>query len=229
MRLLIAGVLLCLTSALSHAETIAIIGTGKVGIAIGSELADQGHTIVYGSRSPAGLKALEAAQQTAKDASTDTPSGAAGAAGIIVLAVPGTVAVEVAAGLGDLTGKLLIDVTNPLLVDDSRHFRYGAERSNGESIQAAQEGAVVVKALNTVPWQLMVDAKKLDAPVSVPLSGDDQEAKQLVADIVRKMGLEPIDIGGIETAYWSELTSVVLLNNRFSARPGFELYLRPTD
>ena len=58
----------------AFAETIAVIGTGNVGAALGSELALQGHTIVYGSRSPLGLKALDVAKKTEGNATTATPS-----------------------------------------------------------------------------------------------------------------------------------------------------------
>ena len=74
-------------SAPALADTIAIIGTGDVGMALGTEFARQGHTIVYGSRSPLGLKALDLAKKTDGKASTATPADAAAGAEIIVLAV----------------------------------------------------------------------------------------------------------------------------------------------
>ena len=224
LKCLLAAVLMF--TATADAETVAVIGTGNVGGAIGGELAQQGHKIIYGSRRPAGLKALDLAGKTGEDASTDTPRGAAQAANIVVLAVPGLVAVEVAAGLGDLTGKLVIDVTNPLLRDDAMHFAHGVDTSNGEKVQDVLGDALVVKALNTVAWQTMINADELDDPPTVPLSGDDDEAKQFVAAMVAKMGLVPFDIGGIETARWTERGVAVMLNNRFSDRSEFDLHLR---
>ena len=100
------------------AETIAVIGTGNVGSALGTELASQGHTIIYGSRSPLGLKALDVAKKTQGEATTSTPREAAADAGIVVLAVPGMVVEDVVRSLGDLSGKLIIDATNPLVVEE---------------------------------------------------------------------------------------------------------------
>ncbi|MEL7185697.1 MAG: NAD(P)-binding domain-containing protein [Pseudomonadota bacterium] len=223
------GVLLVVLAVPAAGDTIAIIGTGDVGGAIGAEFASQGHTIVYGSRSPMGLKALDLANATHDTAYTDTPKNAAQAADIVVLAVPGMVAVEVASDLGNLSGKLVIDVTNPLVMDEAMHFTHGVDTSNGERVQAALPGAHVVKALNTVAWQMMLAADEVKQPPSVPLSGNNDNAKQKVAALVSAMGLPTIDIGGIETARWTELTAVILLNNRFSERQNFDVILRHVD
>ena len=146
-------------------DTIAVIGTGNVGMALGTELAQQGHTIVYGSRSPLGLKALDLAKKTKGNASTATPAEAAAGAQIIVLAVPGMFVEEVVLGLGDLSGKIIIDVTNPLVMDEAMHFTFGVATSNGEIVQAAAPEALVVKAFNTVTWQSMIDPDEADGPL----------------------------------------------------------------
>ncbi len=224
---LIALALFGATTAL--AETIAIIGTGKVGRAVALEFAEQGHTIIIGSRSPAGLKALDLADEVGDEASTDKPADAASEADIVVLAVPGNAVVDVAASLGDLSGKIVIDLTNPLGMDSPMHFVKTVETSNGELVQAALPGALVVKALNTVTWQTMMNAEDLEGPVSVPLSGDDDQAKARVAALVTGMGLTPIDIGPVDTSRWSELSAVIMLNNQFSERTGFDFYLRPAN
>lgn len=226
---LLFGLLIATAALPAAGETIAIIGTGDVGGAIGKEFASQGHTIIYGSRSPMGLKALDLANATDDDAYTDTPTSAAEKADIVVLAVPGMVVVEVAKGLGDLKGKIVIDVTNPLVMDKPMHFSYGVDSSNGELVQSALPGAHVVKALNTVTWQMMLAADDVKEPPSVPLSGNHDEAKQTVASLIQKMGLPTIDIGGIETSRWTELSAVIFLNNRFSERQNFDLLLRPID
>jgi len=211
------------------ADTIAIIGTGNVGMALGTEFGRQGHTIIYGSRSPLGLKALDLAKKTDGNSSTATPADAAAGAQIIVLAVPGMVVEEVLQHLGDLSGKLIIDVTNPLVMDEPMHFSYGVASSNGEIVQAAAPEAMVVKAFNTVTWQSMIDPEDSDGPLYVPLAGNDTSAKEKVAKMVAKMGLEPIDLGPIEVAHWTEYSVVVALNNEFSERANFDLVFREID
>ena len=227
-RKLFLGLTLFLSAPLL-ADTIAIIGTGNVGMALGTEFAKQGHTIVYGSRSPLGLKALDLAKKTDGNASTAIPAEAAAGADVIVLAVPGMVVEEVVQRLGDLSGKLIIDATNPLVMDEPMHFSFGVESSNGEIVQAAAPEAMVVKAFNTVTWQSMMDPEESDGPLYVPLAGNDESAKEKVATMVVKMGLEPIDLGPIGVAHWTEYTVVVALNNQFSERANYDLVFREID
>jgi len=211
------------------ADNIAIIGTGNVGMALGTELAQQGHTIVYGSRQPLGLKALDLARKTEGDASTATPSDAAASASIVVLAVPGMVVEDVVKGLGNLAGKIIIDATNPLVREEPMLMTFGVATSNGEIVQAAAPDAQVVKAFNTVTWQSMIDPEDSDGPLYVPIVGNHKAAKEKVAEFVEEMGLVPFDLGPIEVAHWTEYAVVVGLNNRFSERQNFDLLFRKID
>jgi 8-hydroxy-5-deazaflavin:NADPH oxidoreductase len=198
-------------------------------MALGTELAQQGHTIVYGSRSPLGLKALDLAKKTKGNASTATPYDAALAASIIVLAVPGMVVEDVVKGLGNLQGKIVIDATNPLLMEETMLFSYGVATSNGEIVQSIAPDAFVVKAFNTVSWTSMISPEKSAGPVYVPMAGNNKNAKDAVAKMVVAMGLAPFDLGPIEVAHWTEYSVVVSLNNEFSDRQKFELVFRATD
>jgi len=213
-------------SAPLFADTIAIIGTGNVGAALGTEFAQQGHTIVYGSRSPLGLKALDLVGKTKGDAKTAIPAEAAADADIVVLAVPGMVVEDVVKGLGDLSGKIIIDATNPLVMDEPMHFTFGVETSNGEIVQAAAPDAKVVKAFNTISWQSMISPEDASGPLYVPVVGNDDAAKEKVSALVKKMGLVAVDLGPIEVAHWTEYSVVVGLNNQFSERAQFDLVFR---
>jgi len=210
-------------------DTIAIIGTGNVGMALGTEFAQQGHTIIYGSRNPLGLKALDLAKKTGANSSTAVPTEAVADADIIVLAVPGMVVEKVVLSLGNLSGKLIIDVTNPLVMDEPMHFTFGVESSNGEIVQAAAPEALVVKAFNTITWQSMIDPEDSTGPLYVPIVGNDLAAKEKVAKMAAKMGLNTIDLGPIEVAHWTEYSVVVALNNEFSERENFDLIFREIE
>ena len=210
-------------------DTIAIIGTGNVGMALGTEFAQQGHTIIYGSRSPLGLKALDLAKKTRGNASTAVPAEAVARADIVVLAVPGMVVEKVVLDLGNLSGKLIIDATNPLVMDEPMHFTFGVKSSNGEIVQAAAPDALVVKAFNTITWQSMIDPEDSDGPLYVPIVGNDMAAKEKVASMVAKMGLKSIDLGPIEIAHWTEYGVVVALNNEFSERVNFDMVFREIE
>ena len=210
----------------AQADTIAVIGTGNVGAALGTEFAALGHTIVYGSRTPSSSEAAELVARTDGDASATTQPEAVKGADIVVLAVPGMLVEEITRSLGDLSGKIIIDPTNP--IDRSGHgFKMGVTSSNGEIIQFAAPNASVVKAFNSLSWETMIDPEKSGGPVSIPLAGNSADAKAVVAELVEGMGLEAIDLGGIENAHWVEGMLIMWLNNRYGGeREPFDYHLR---
>jgi len=208
------------------ADTIAVIGTGDVGGALGPAFASQGHTIVYGSRDPDRGKVKELVERTGELASATTPADAASQADIVVLAVPGLMVEEITKSLGDLSGKIIIDPTNPLERRMNR-LEHAVDTSNAEIIQAAAPDAYVVKAFNTLNWKTMVDPDSAGGPVSIPLVGDNGRAKKKVAELVSGMGLEPIDVGPLRDARWVEGMLILWINNRYgSMRPSFDYHLR---
>ena len=211
------------------ADTIAIIGTGNVGAALGPEFAEQGHTIVYGSREPSSddVKALVA--KTGDGTTATTPANAVRDADIVVLAVPGMLVAEITQELGDLSGKIIIDPTNPLNRTDSG-LVHGVATSNAEIIQEVAPGAYVVKAFNALSWRTMVDPDSSGGPVSIPLAGNSDDAKATVTLLVEGMGLEAIDVGNVENARWVEGMLMLWINNRYeSDRQNFDFHLRKTD
>ena len=225
-RVVLAALTLML-GAPAFADTIAVIGTGDVGSALGPEFAAQGHTIVYGSREPQRGKVKELVEKTGELASATTPADAAAQADIVVLAVPGLMVEEITKSLGDLSGKIIIDPTNPLERRMNR-LEHAVDTSNAEIIQTAAPGAYVVKAFNTLNWRTMVDPSSAGGPVSIPLVGDNGRAKKKVAELVSGMGLEPIDVGPLRDARWVEGMLILWINNRYgSMRPSFDYYLRP--
>ena len=218
----------CLTIWISpvNADIIAIIGTGDVGGALGPEFAALGHKVVYGSRNPGSEKVLALVARTGEGANAASPADAAAEADILVLAVPGMRVGDIVSGLGDLSGKLIIDPTNPLIRRDDGKLGIEIHGSNAEIIQAAAPGANVVKAFNTLGWRSMIDPQSTGGPISIPLVGDSEKAKAKVAKIVTAMGLEPIDVGPLRNARHVEGLSVLLLNGAFGGGPSFEFHLR---
>jgi hypothetical protein len=209
------------------AETIAIIGTGNVGGALGPEFAAQGHTIVYGSRDPSSDRVKALVMRTGDGTSATTLANAARDADIVVLAVPGMLVAEITQGLGDLSGKIIIDPTNPLERTDNG-LAHGVATSNAEIIQEVAPSAYVVKAFNSLNWRTMVDPDSSGGPVSIPLAGNNDDAKATVAALIEGMGLEAIDVGSVENAHWIEGMLILWINNRYgdNSRPSFDFHLR---
>lgn len=200
-RAFLLSIAAALLSAGAHAETIAIIGTGNVGSALGQRFGELGHEVVYGSRDPDREDVARLVAASGAGASAATPPDAARDADIIVLALPWEVVEEVTRSLGDLTGKIIIDPTNPRRIAEDGLRDYPFDGSNAERIQAAAPGARVVKAFNALGAGTMRDPSVARHPVSVPIAGDDQDAKDAVAQLVEGIGLEPVDVGPLRYAH----------------------------
>lgn len=198
----------------AHADTIAIIGTGNVAEVLGPGFAGLGHDIVYGSREPnrADVQALVA--RTGRGASATTPAAAVTDADIVVIAVPGTAVPEVVRSLGDLSGKIIIDPTNPTRTDDSGVRVSAVATSNGEIIQEMAPDAHVVKAFNTMGTPTMGNPDAVGFPVAVPLVGDNAQAKAKVAELARGIGLQPLDVGPIRFSRTVEGMLLLLIHAR---------------
>jgi predicted dinucleotide-binding enzyme len=223
-------IVLALTSTLAlpgAAETIAVIGTGNVGGALGPEFAAQGHTIVYGSREPRRADVVELVARTGNGASAASPAQAVEDAAIVVLAVPGTAAVDIARGLGNLSGKILLDPTN-VVSRDAGYPMHGVDGkgSNAQMIQDVQPGARVVKAFNTLNYRQMVDPETAGGPITIPLAGDDAQAKAVIAELVEGMGLEAVDVGPLAYAHILE-EMLVMWANSIGTDHAWNYYLRP--
>jgi len=214
--------------AAAHADTIAVIGTGDVAGALGPEFAALGHTIVYGSRDPSRAEVEALVKRTGDSASATTPAESVVGADIVVMAVPGSAVEAVTRGLGNLSGKIIIDPTNALNRGDDGVLELAYETSAAEIIQQAAPGAHVVKAFNTLNWRTMVDPDSAGGPVSIPLVGDSIEAKAAVAALVEGMGLEAIDLGPLRHARHVEGMLLMWIYNRYDAGdgPAFDYYLR---
>jgi NADPH-dependent F420 reductase len=185
----------------ASAETIAMIGTGNVGAALGQRFAELGHEVVYGSRDPTRASVARLVEATGNGASATSQQAAAESADIVVLAVPWDIVEDLTRELGDLSGRIVIDPTNPRRIAEDGLRDYAFPDSNAERIQAIAPDARVVKAFSTLGSYTMLDPSMAQGPVSVPIAGDDAGAKRVVAKLVAGIGLEPVDVGPLRYAH----------------------------
>jgi len=210
----------------ARAETIALIGTGEVSAAFGPRLAALGHTIIYGSRSPDRDEVRDMVQQTGDSASATTPAEAAAQADIVMLAVPWNVAEEVVSGLGDLSGKIILDPVNPRIIADDGFRDYPTGLSSAERIQNLAPTAFVVKAFNTISTDSMLDPHLLGHPITIPIAGNDAAAKQTVAGLIEALGYEAIDVGPVRYAHVIEGLYLLRANTRDKLGTHYEYHFR---
>lgn len=174
---------------------IAVIGAGNVGATLGRRLATAGHTVTYGVRDPEGERA-QAAVAATPEASAATVAVATHGAEVVVLAVPGVQAVEVAAGLEAPEGAILVDATNPIGLE--------LEASGAEAVAAAAPSVRVVKAFNNVGYEIMADPAFGERRAVTLVCGDDDDARSTVTGLAAAIGFEPLDIGELANADLAE-------------------------
>jgi len=202
---------------------IAVIGTGMVGRALAARLAELGHDVVIGTR---GVE--ETLARSDSDAMGNPPYSQwqhehtnvrpepfaeAGAHGELVLnATAGGASLQALAAVGaaNLAGKVVVDVANPL--DFSRgmppRLSVANDDSLGEQIQRAFPDARVVKTLNTVNANVMVDPSRVPGAHAIFVAGDDGAAKETVKGLLMQLGWREgtiVDLGGIRAARGTEM------------------------
>ena len=202
---------------------LAVMGTGAVGKALAGKLAELGHEVTVGTRNPEetlartepdlmGNPPFKTWLESHAEVGIEVPARAAAEAELVVNATNGggSIAMLEAAGEEKLAGKVLLDIANPL--DFSQGMPPSLFVSNtdslGEQIQRAFPEAKVVKALNTMNCEVMVDPSKLPGEHDVFLCGEDAEAKRQVTELLRSFGwpAERIrDLGGISSARGTEM------------------------
>ncbi|XP_065587639.1 metalloreductase STEAP4 [Cyrtonyx montezumae] len=167
-------------------ETVCIFGTGDFGRALSHKLIQSGYPVVFGSRSPRPSGLIPNAAEVLSHAE------AAQKAAIIIIAIQRQHYDFLASLEETLHGKVLVDISNNLKINQY-------PESNAKYLSQLVPGARVVKAFNTVSaWALQ--SGTLDASRQVFVCGDDTEAKQMVMDIVRALGLTPLDQGSLLAA-----------------------------
>ena len=226
LSLVLSTIVLFMTAAVSSAETIAVIGTGNVGGALGPRFSELGHDIVYGSRQPDRADVQALIGQTQGNASAMLPADAAAAADIVVMATKWADAEVALKSLGDLSGKIILDPNNAVRVDADGMRHHDVETSAAEMIQSWAPGAIVVKAFNTLAAGIMADPSTAGGPVTIPICGDDAEAKAVISALVTGIGFDVVDVGNLSAAHTLE-GMLILKGNAGALGKPYNYYLRP--
>jgi predicted dinucleotide-binding enzyme len=179
--------------------TIAVIGTGDMGSVLGKKFAGAGHRIVYGSRDPSRDAVEELVVATGHGATATTQRSAAQQGEIVVLAVPWAPMEEIVKNLGELKGKILIDISTGARQAADGYLESAVESSTSELIQQWAPGARVVKTAFSAA-QVIADPVKYDEPTVTYIAADDREAKEIVAELAIQLKLFPLDAGPLRMA-----------------------------
>jgi predicted dinucleotide-binding enzyme len=174
---------------------IGSIGAGNVGGALTKRWREAGHDVRAGGR--------------------DSTADAAAHGEVILLAVPADAVDAALDAAGPLDGKVLIDATNDLAGEWPSLAKHIAER-----VPAAK----VVKAFNACFAPVFELAAQLQPPASLVFCGDDADAKETVSGLIRDIGLEPVDVGGLDQAANVEAFARMNVNLSFGQGRGLLVY-----
>ncbi len=137
---------------------------------------------------------------------------------------------ELAKNLGDLSGKIVVDISGPFTQGEDGYPEKLVETSSAEVIQGHNPGSKVVKAWATVGAQVVDDPDAFDGPITVPLASDHRDAKETVAALVAGMGMDPVDFGPLRLAREIEALQVVYMIPLVQGRKeSWEFYFRRTS
>ena len=178
---------------------IGIIGSGNVGGTLGTRFAQNGHQVIFSSREPGSPEMQELVAKAGSNTKAATAADAVSGSDVLVVATPWAATHEALRMAGDLTGKILIDVLNPLS-PDLASLTVGNTSSAAEMVAQWAHGAKVVKAFNTVGFNVMQNSVFPQGKAVMFYCGDDAEAKKQVATLVDELGFEGVDAGPLTQA-----------------------------
>ena len=182
---------------------IAIIGAGNVGGTLGTRWAQGGHHVTFGVRDVRDTKNQELLRSAGPSARVASVSEAATGAAVVLLSTPWTNTQEALRSAGDLSSKVLIDATNPMLLGPDflkEGLLVGHKTSGAEQVASWASGARVVKGFNSVGWPIMANPRLGTQQASMLICGDDREAKTVVKQLSDELGFETVDVGPLALA-----------------------------
>lgn len=181
---------------------VLVIGAGNMGSAFVRQLSAAGHQVSVTSRDLSKATSLAAQYPGVRQVPA---AGAAAQVDAIIVATSQPDAIGALQSVGDLTGKVIVDIANPLTAD-YMGLTIGHDTSAAEELARSAPGAEVVKAFNTVFAQVLAAGPDFGGGrrVSVFIASDSQRARQTATALADSLGFETIDAGGLKNARYLE-------------------------
>lgn len=187
---------------------IAILGAGNVGATLGKRFAENGHDIYFGVPNPAKY------EDESLSGKLGTVSEAAKDAEIILLPVPYNALSEAVKACGDVSGKIVIDATNPLgMTQNGLNLTIGFETSGAEKLQEIVPNAKVVKCFNQTGFENMANPNGS----MMFVCGNDKEATDKVVNLAAEIGFEAMNIGDLSKARLLEPLAMLWIHLVFTS------------
>jgi 8-hydroxy-5-deazaflavin:NADPH oxidoreductase len=175
---------------------IGVVGSGRVGGALGGVWVKAGHEVMFSSRDLEHDKKLAAS--LGPRARAGTPREAAAFGEVVLISVPYRALPDVGKDLGSLlVGKVVIDTCNPIASRDGDIATWAREKGAGLASAELLPAARIVRAFNAIGAARMGTAHEQPGRVGMPIAGDDAQAVAAASRLIRDIGYEPVLIGGL--------------------------------
>lgn len=190
-------------------HNIAMIGAGRMATILSRYFAKDGHQVYIGARELA--KARQLADTIGQDVKSGTIDEAVQHGDVIFLAVPYLQIQDTLKLTGPLTGKIVVDMSNPFKPDFSG-LLLGGDTSAGEDLAKRLPGSRVIKAFNSLFATVLERGPDYgEQRAQVFYAGDDETAKRSLADLINSTGFEAVDTGPLSSARFLEQLSVLVI------------------
>ena len=206
---------------------VGILGSGLMGGKLGTLFARAGHEVVFSyARSARKLERL--ARQAPGRARAGTPAEAARNADAVLLAVHWSRVDQVLKQAGDLSRKVIVSCSLPMNKSDTA-LVIGQSSSGAEELAKRARTARVVAAFGTVPSEVLLsvfEARRKSRRPSLVYCGDDRDAKELAATLIRDVGFDPVDVGPLRIARYTEPFTLLIAQLAYESGAAPELAYR---
>ncbi len=206
---------------------IGILGSGLMGGKLGTIFASAGHEVMF-SYAHHQAKLKELARDAGGNAQAGTPREAVLDTDVVLLAVHWSRIDDVLKQAGDLSGKVIVTCSLPMNAQNTE-LVLGRTTSAAEELAEKVPKARVVCAFNTVPSEVLFDvfeAKRKASKPSLVYCGDDERSKGVAAELIREVGFEPVDVGPLRIARYTEPFALLIGHLAYEGTKGPELAYR---
>lgn len=180
---------------------IGVIGSGHIGGTIGGLWVKNGHKVLFSSRHPEELTDLVAGLGSLAQAGTVEQAIAFG--DVLFIAVPYKALPQFGQDYGAaIKGKIVLDACNSTVVRDGAELTDEVNKNGiGITSQKYLPGTRLVRAFNSMNYKIFAsEANRPDPKLAIPIAGDDQQAVQIAAGLVRDAGFDPVVVGTLKDA-----------------------------
>ena len=205
---------------------IGVIGSGRIGGAVGLQWARAGHEILFSSRNPEEL--TELVERAGPRTRAGFPDEAAEFGEVVFIAVPYAALPQVGRDYGPaMRGKVVIDCSNPYTERDGPMAAEALAMGAGLASAGFLPGVRLVRAFNAINYRSVEsEAHRAGERVGIPIAGDDAEAVRVAASLVTDAGFDPVVVGPLARASAFDQGTAVYVTNMTAAELREALGLR---